>query len=173
MLVRLAFVYPGLRCSTASRYFHNGRSQYKVNLDRKTTAVRTPRKLVNPTFSTGQDEPRPQDLSHWLEARLGSASEAGRLIDLRLAASPGLALELVPTRALTSDQGTSTYTLNGCIAMKYRGHQNFFTQPPWQTGTHRRLALLISWSSRGTSASQEVGQKGILTATQPSISPTF
>jgi hypothetical protein len=104
----------------------------------KNDCRQNPKKVVNPTFSTGQDEPRPQDLSHWLEARLGSASEAGRLIDLRLAASPGLALELVPTRALTSDQGTSTYTLNGCNAMKYRGHQNFFTQPPWQTGTHRR-----------------------------------
>jgi hypothetical protein len=48
--------------------------------------------------------PRPRDLSHRLKARPGNASEADHLIGLGLASSPGSALELVPTRALSSDQ---------------------------------------------------------------------
>ncbi len=80
--------------------------------------------------------PRPRDLSHRLKARLGNASEAGRLIDLRLASSPGAALELVPTRALSSDQAPPPYNPERSLATRHDRKNS--TQPPWQTGTHRR-----------------------------------
>ena len=80
--------------------------------------------------------PRPRDLSHWLKARFGNSSEADHLIGLGLASSPRSALELVPTRALSSDQGLPPY--NPQENFGTRQEQKNTTHPTRQTGTHRR-----------------------------------
>lgn len=82
--------------------------------------------------------PRPRDLSHRLKASFGNASDAHQVIGVGLAFRPGSALELVPTRALSSDQGLPIYNPQENFGTRHQ--QKKTTHPTRQTGTHRRGA---------------------------------